>query len=59
MICESLTLAKTGEFFRIKRYRMELSTGQILKKNLLQSAYTRHWERNAPFRNTIIYKVPD
>jgi hypothetical protein len=38
MIWVCLTSAKTGEFFRIKRNGMELSTGKILEENLLPSA---------------------
>ena len=30
---------KTGEFFKMKRNRMELSTSKILEENLLQSAF--------------------
>jgi hypothetical protein len=30
---------RTGEFFRIKKNRMELSTGKILEENLVQSAF--------------------
>jgi hypothetical protein len=49
-----LTSAKTGEFVRIQRNGIELSTGKILDENLL---YTRHWERNSPFSRTIIYNT--
>ena len=37
----------------IKRNRMELNTGKILNVNLVQSAFNRHWETNAPFSRTI------
>ena len=39
MLWVCLTLAKTGEFFRMTRNRMELSTGKILEENLVQSAF--------------------
>jgi hypothetical protein len=32
-------LLRTGEFFRIKRNGMALSTGKIIEENLVQSAF--------------------
>ena len=38
MVWVCLSSANTGEFFRMKRNRMELRTGKILEENLVQSA---------------------
>jgi hypothetical protein len=54
MVLVCMTSAKTGEFFRIKRNRIELNTSKILQENLL---YTRHWEWNSPFRRAITFNT--
>jgi hypothetical protein len=35
----SLTSARTREFLRIKRNRIELSTGKIIEETLVQSSF--------------------
>ena len=39
MVWVYLASAKTGQFFRMKRNGVELSTAKILEENLLQSAF--------------------
>uniref|UniRef100_A0AAZ3S6B0 Transposable element Tc1 transposase n=1 Tax=Oncorhynchus tshawytscha TaxID=74940 RepID=A0AAZ3S6B0_ONCTS len=59
MLWVCLSSARTREFFRIKRNRIELSTWKILEENLVQSAFQQTLGDKFTFQkdNNLKYKT--
>ena len=59
MLWVCLLLPRTRQFFRIKRNRMELSTGKILEENLVQCAFQQTLEDKFTFQqdNNLTHKA--
>ena len=57
MLWISLSSARSMEFFRIKINGIELSTGKILRKNLVQSAFQQTLGDKFPFQQDNNHKT--